>query len=59
MKKDVFTLKEGDVVFQWPERLSSHSFADLEAWTTLMLRTIKREAVDSSGRDPQLESGDR
>ncbi len=47
MKEDVFTLKEGDVVIQWPERLSADSFADFEAWTTLMLRKIKREAVDA------------
>lgn len=49
MKEDVFTLKEGDVVMQWPERLSSDSFADLETWTTLMLRKIKREAVETPG----------
>jgi hypothetical protein len=47
MKEDVFTLREGDVVMQWPERLSSDSFADLETWATLMLRKIKREAVDA------------
>ncbi|MEQ1812216.1 MAG: hypothetical protein ABL889_19970 [Terricaulis sp.] len=53
MKEDVFTLKEGAVVMQWPERLSPDSFADLETWATLMLRKIKREAVDAPEVKPR------
>ena len=45
MKEDVFTLKEGDVVFQWPERISPESFQDLEDWTGLLLRKIKRHII--------------
>jgi hypothetical protein len=66
MKEDVFTLKEGDVVLQWPERLSRDSYADLETWTTLMLRKIKRSIEENGGsetksgdRDPPPESGNR
>lgn len=45
MKEDVFTLKEGDVVFQWPGRISPESFQDLEDWTGLLLRKIKRHII--------------
>lgn len=46
MKEDVFSLKEGDVVLQWPERISAESFQDLEDWTKLLLRKIKRSISD-------------
>lgn len=46
MKEDVFTLDEGDVVFQWPERLSKESFQDLESWMEIQLRKIKRRIVE-------------
>lgn len=47
MKEDVFSLHEGDVILQWPETLSAESYQDLEDWTKLLLRKIKRaiEAV--------------
>lgn len=45
MKEDVFSLKEGDVVFQWPESLSKESFEDLEAWAKIILRKIQRSVV--------------
>jgi len=53
MKEDIFTLKEGDVVFQWPERLSQESFDDLEAWTQLILRKVKRHIgeLTSDGKE--------
>jgi hypothetical protein len=46
MKEDVFTLDEGEVVLQWPERLSKESFEDLETWMGLQLRKIKRRVVE-------------
>ena len=45
MKEDVFSLKEGDVVLQWPERLSAESFQDLQDWTEIVLRKIKRSVA--------------
>lgn len=45
MKEDVFSLKEGDVVFQWPEGLSPESFEDLDAWAKIILRKIQRSVV--------------
>ena len=46
MKEDIFTLDEGEVVLQWPERLSKESFEDLETWMGLQLRKIKRRVVE-------------
>ena len=45
MKEDVFSLKEGDVSLQWPETLSADSYQDLEDWTKLLLRKIKRSVA--------------
>ncbi len=50
-KQDVFSLPEGDVTLQWPERLSQESYEDVEAWTKLILRKIKR-SIDA-GEQPQ------
>lgn len=43
-KEDVFTLEEGSVVLQWPERLSDESVQDLEDWIQLIIRKAKRSA---------------
>ena len=56
MKEDVFTLDEGDAVFQWPERLSQESYEDLEAWAELILRKIKRSV--GRGADDLAIEGD-
>jgi len=53
MKEDVFSLKEGDVVLQWPERISAESFQDLEDWTKLLLRKIKRSIPEDESGNPQ------
>lgn len=44
MKEDVFTLEEGPVVIQYPERLSRESFEDFESWLQLIIRKAKRSA---------------
>ncbi len=41
-RQDTFSLDEGNVVLQWPDKMSSDSFADFEAWMQLQLRKIKR-----------------
>lgn len=50
IKEDVFTLEEGQVVLQWPERLSPESFEDFESWLKLVIRKAKR----SVQRDGEL-----
>lgn len=52
MKQDVFSLREGNVVLQWPDGLSAESYQDLEDWTKLLLRKIKRGVKDPGAADP-------
>jgi len=42
MKEDVFTLNEGPIVLQYPDRLSQESFEDFESWLQLIIRKAKR-----------------
>jgi len=44
MRKEVFTLDEGDVVLTFPENLSFDSYEDLEDHLQLFLRKAKRRA---------------
>jgi hypothetical protein len=53
MKEDVFSLKEGDAVLQWPAQISAESYQDLEDWTKLLLRKIKRSVVEQGFGDEQ------
>jgi len=57
LKEDVFSLEEGDVTLQWPVSLSAESYQDLEDWTKLMLRKIKRsiEAAKHAPDDEDLD----
>lgn len=41
-RQDVFSLDEGSVVLQWPEKMSQDSYDDFEAWMQIQLRKIKR-----------------
>ena len=54
MKEDVFSLEEGSVVLQWPERLSKTSAEDLQDWLDLIGRKIKR-AIDAPQVDDDEE----
>ena len=45
MKQDIFTLDEGQVVLQWPAKLSQDSYEDFEGWINLILRRAKRSIV--------------
>ncbi len=54
MKEDVFTLEEGQVVLQMPEKLSQESFEDFESWLGLIIRKAKR-SVRSEDDEPDDE----
>src|SRR5690606_8690773 len=41
-RQDVWTIDEGQVVLQWPAKMSAASFEDFEAWIQLQLKKIKR-----------------
>jgi hypothetical protein len=50
-KEDVFTLDEGAVVVQYPERLSKASFEDFEDYLQLVIRKVKRSIVQDEVDD--------
>lgn len=56
MKEDVYTLPEGDLVLQWPERLSRASFEEIEDWFRLMLRKLKRQTDADQAQEPTEHS---
>lgn len=45
VKRDIFSLDEGEVVIEWPCPLSSDSVDDLTAWLELVKRKIARAVV--------------
>ena len=51
MKQDTYTLDEGDVVLQWPAKLSQEGYEDVKAWLDLIARKMKRSVVtDDDGK---------
>jgi hypothetical protein len=42
VKQDVFSLDEGQVVLQWPAKMSATSFQDFKDWIDLQIRKIGR-----------------
>lgn len=56
MRQEVFALTEGDVVIQWPEKLSPDSWQDFEDWLKILQRKIKR-SVDAQSTDGQETEG--
>jgi len=50
VKQDIFTLEEGQVVLQWPAKLSQDSYEDFEGWINLILRRAKRSIVQEPDR---------
>ncbi|MCC7421501.1 MAG: hypothetical protein IT428_14550 [Planctomycetaceae bacterium] len=51
-KQDVYTLEEGDVILQWPSRLSRESYDEVKDWFDLLLRKLNRAVgVDKPSDD--------
>ena len=48
-KRDVLRLVEGDLVLEWPGRISELEYRDVRDWLTLMQRKISR-CVTPRGR---------
>ena len=55
MKHDTYTLDEGNVVLQWPSKLSQESYAELEDWLDLMGRKMKRAVTDQIKGEQETE----
>jgi hypothetical protein len=43
-KEDTYTLDEGQVVIQWPERIGAEEIEDVEGWMQIVIRKMKRTA---------------
>ena len=43
--EDVYTLATGDVVLQWPDRITPEEAEDLDDWLEIMKRKLKRSVV--------------
>ncbi|MDP3091960.1 MAG: hypothetical protein Q8N04_14890 [Nitrospira sp.] len=50
MNSDTFTLDEGQVILQWPAKMSHESYEDFKSWLDLVARKAKR-AVDKPSAD--------
>ena len=55
VKRDTFATTDGDVVLQWPVGLSADSLEDVEAWTALILKKVKREIARRDAEEAQLD----
>lgn len=45
-RRDVFSLDEGRVILEWPEKMSPESYEDFQAWVELQVRKIKRSIAN-------------
>lgn len=45
-RRDVFSLDEGQVILEWPEKMSAESYEDFQSWVEIQLRKIKRSIVN-------------
>jgi hypothetical protein len=46
MKEDTYTLGDGQVVIQWPDKIAPEEYEDLETWMQLMIRKVKRSVCE-------------
>lgn len=52
MRQEVFSLSEGDVTIQWPERMSQESLEDFNDWLTILKRKIARSVQQGEASAP-------
>ena len=45
MRRDIFSLEEGEVVLQWPERMTEVSFKDFEGWLQFIIQKASRSVI--------------
>ena len=52
MRQDTFTLDEGTVSLNWPEKLSKASYDDLKDWLEIMARKLERAVTNDDKKEP-------
>ena len=55
MIQHTFALDEGEVVFQWPARISLEDYQDLKVWHDLMGRRMKRAVATDDDQETESE----
>lgn len=50
IREDIFSMAEGDVVLQWPSRLTQESFNDFQDWLKLIERKAQRAVSNTPKR---------
>ena len=53
-KEDVYTLKSGDAVLQWPNTITAEEYEELEDWLGLMLKKMKRSITRDGVLNPDF-----
>jgi hypothetical protein len=56
VRQDVFNLDEGEVLLQYPAKMSADSFEDFESWINLQLKKIKRSIDKQSNPSEEIGS---
>lgn len=55
MRQEIFTVAEGDVTIQWPERLSADSLEDFKDWLHILERKITRSSLPREDVKPSQD----
>lgn len=58
VRREVFVIPEGDVIIQWPSKMSGDSFQDLNDHLKIFLRKLKRTLPPPSSSDQGSDSED-
>lgn len=53
MNNEIFTLEEGEVVLQWPSKMSKESYEDFKGWLDLIAKKVKRTTEKKESTDDQ------
>jgi hypothetical protein len=56
MKQEVFTLSEGDVVLQWPARMTAEEYEDFKGWLKLIENKAGRAVREVDPADPSAQT---
>ena len=51
-RTDIFALITGDIVFQWPDRISPTESKDVDDWLDLIKRKLNRSVVSADDDEP-------
>ena len=56
MRVDVFSLKDGQILVQWPENLTAEDYDDIHQWFAILIRKFER-SVRTKDDEPKPFTG--